>query len=1331
MNMYKNHFNASEPNSSTFSDHTSEKFSKYTLRTEDCPICASHDGRCKTTGNGLTLCMSFGKDDVPESILNRWSYRGLNKTQEWHLWADKEHPSFNNSGKGFDAKSTSKKKGSQATKKVLTLHPNVLDSIYRGITKEVGLSDRAKQDLIKRGIDPDKYLGFSVDNQVISRAIKAYGMDAARLFPGADSLGILRYAGEGYTCPAFNKYGQVIGYQVRYFDHQPKYTWAATNNKIEINGDLELPINLVIGDPESKILYLSEGLLKPLIASNKLVKNVLGAAGGNLCASYNQLLENIEGYEQIIWAVDAGAIANERVMRQYLRASKAIETATGIKVQYLWYGQVDKATGLDIDELDADVFDFTSIISKEELLEIAGYQGLDTSLLFLETESKDNQETPNNPDETKLVVTNDWELTKELKSKGQSVVYVQSFYSANVITPLWELDDLAKYSKVEVITKEGDKYAPWLDPTGKQPKYLRCLDGDLEKLLGIAPVGDTRNEQDFKKYLGAIETDDPYFAYPDKLCVRAKNNVGLIYRDMGEGWKAPKITLRTERGSIPLGAVAYFGSYLSLPNADRDTEGKYLPEIDINTVPFGQGNVIAVKSPMGSGKNVASNRFIKFVEALFGRKIEVQVTSFSPTKYLNRISASNIDGMESLNDFKEIGLAQSEKETIARIPRLSLCLNSAGDLEKRDYGSSSTISIVLLDELESMLGNLNDPDSHYDKSKLTIIKKELFRAIRETTENDGYVLVMDADLQDITVISLCEAAGVDPSKIVRINHKRTDPGFKYTYCDDISKIRGKIDEMLEEGKKVAVFCDSKRELEQLEQKYLDKGLERIFVMHGENAAHPEYRFFSCNPDAWFEENTPNLFGYNSVIGAGVSIHYNKFDAIFIIPKGILSPNDIRQGSIRFRDLSIPRYIFAKKSRNCDPPSIEYKPSEIRNEIQEGITETLASVGIQSTPEINRLLSQRNPLLNLRALKLARDKYQQYGYWKAIEGGLLIAQNCTPFDVAWTRDASHREVEKILVERDSRLVDEAEILIKDSSAFKQLDALAYKTDKQRAQWLKSIIADTLPGVDINQNFAKEYVVTTQGRNQLKKIKVLGDTVFPDLSLAIAKSFIKKRVEDMLNGTKDNLLFSEINKKTRKVAALNRLGVPSVVEQIILIAVEGATIDHESKKACLPEKVELSLDNEAVENLLDKFIKDLTPNCKALGLKINRYLNRAEKLKRILRLVGFKARDGKNNDVVINLPSNLLDILVAHRKALTTRYDQLVADGKIPSQSGRQESNESPTESLLVKVSSLQQNDIELLKIEVKKLFGLRKLVGEAKNNVTVVIAGSPPPKLLPG
>jgi hypothetical protein len=156
----------------------------------------------------------------------------------------------------------------------------------------------------------------------------------------------------------------------------------------------------------------------------------------------------------------------------------------------------------------------------------------------------------------------------------------------------------------------------------------------------------------------------------------------------------------------------------------------------------------------------------------------------------------------------------------------------------------------------------------------------------------------------------------------------------------------------------------------------------------------------------------------------------------------------------------------------------------------------------------------------------------------------------------------------------------------------------------------------------------------------------------------------------------------------------------------------------------------MDNEAIKHFLDKFTHDLTPYCKATGLKINKYLTRVEKLKRILRLVGFKVRGCRyDNTVIITLPLKLLDILVAHRQTLIARYDQLVAEGKMPDKYSRQESNESPSEPIQDEVSSLCGDEIELLKIEVKKLFGLRKLIGEAKNNVTAVIAGSEPPKLL--
>jgi hypothetical protein len=217
--------------------------------------------------------------------------------------------------------------------------------------------------------------------------------------------------------------------------------------------------------------------------------------------------------------------------------------------------------------------------------------------------------------------------------------------------------------------------------------------------------------------------------------------------------------------------------------------------------------------------------------------------------------------------------------------------------------------------------------------------------------------------------------------------------------------------------------------------------------------------------------------------------------------------------------------------------------------------------------------------------------------------------------------------------------------------------------------------------------------------------------------------------MLDGTKDSLLFTEIKKTTRRNAALTRLGVPSLVEQIILAALDNAYISPDTKRASLPEKVELAMDNEAIKHLLDKFTHDLTPYCKALGLKIKHGTKRVEKLKRILKLVGFtKVREGADKTVIITLPFKLLQILAAHRQHLMDKYNQLVADGKVPDKYNRQDSGESPTESLLAKVSSLQENDIELLKTEVKNLFGLRKLIGEAKNNTTPVIAGSEPPKL---
>jgi len=1263
-----------------------------------------------------------------EADLSIWISKGKTKDHQWDMWLPRDKAGKSKSN--YRAKAKDK----ADNHKNRPLSPNVLDCLYRATSEEVGLSDRAKADLIRRGIDVSTYLGFSISKDSLSpKAINKFGTDGAKLFPGADDRGHLYFSGEGYTVPAFDTYGRVIGYQVRYFDLDNRYSWASTNNKVEIEGELELPLTQ-LSPSDSKILYLTEGLLKPFVASSKLGINVLGGAGGNLASSPKQLALALEGYEQVIWAVDAGAINNNKVLRQYLRADKLIKQLTGIDTQYLWYGQTNKETGKDIDEIDTETFNNAQVISLTELLEIAESYGIDTNALVEYWESGDtasekdahvdiNDNTESESDaeartgNKTLVITENFDVYQRPKQANQDVIYVPSLYVAEMNQTLSEID-LFKYQDIELVRKQGVEYLPWLEE--KTCETLRFLNFYLERLTGVTPIGDTKNGAELNAYLGLIENnEDPYYADTSKLTLKGTK----IYRDNG-GRPSPKLMLRTSRGSLPLGATAYYGAHLPLQNANRDSSGKYLPKLDLlgENIQY-QGAIVGIRAGMGAGKTTAINDVAAQIKTIYG--IDCGVTALSPTINLNRQLAEKIDDCISINDYKGVGLSPTELDIVTRDTRISLCLNSLWQCSSREYGEGH---ILVLEEIETVLESFLDPKSHYENSKKSDIRRELARAIKETVNNQGIVLVLDADLKDITLTKLAEFAGVDPTKIVKINHDRTDKGFNYTFASSKKAILGEIFTAINRGERRAIACDSKKSLQQINKECLARGIEDVYVLHRDTIAHPDYRAFAEDPNGFLETHKPRVFGYNSVIGTGFDITYGEFDRIFVLAHGVLTPNQIRQLIMRFRTTSIPRYIWANESAVGSPETIGYKPSEIRQEQLDDITSTLSSVGLSPNAQINYLLAQPDPLLDIRSLQLAKADYQQYGYKKAIEGGLLLAQNCTHFEHNFTFIGSLKEAKEAIEHQEAKLLDEVEI-ITDHKAFKALDAKAYKTDLELAQYVKTVTANKLPGVNIDYRFAREYIVSSKGSKQLSQLQGLGDALYTDISTAITRNYFENRIADMVSGKRDHSLFTEIKSKTQKYRTLSNLGIAEVIQTILLRAADNASINDQSQLVELPEKVEVHLDSPAIKHFLEKFTKNLSYYAKKLKLRINEHLTSSEKFKRLLRLVGIKVT-GIGKTVTVTIPHDFLAILVGHYKSLVKRYNKLDSKGKIPKPSDREEPDISPLQALSGRVSELTVTDIEVIKEVILNLVGLNNTSNRPRGGATCVGAGNKSPNAPP-
>ena len=103
--------------------------------------------------------------------------------------------------------------------------------------------------------------------------------------------------------------------------------------------------------PTLRVVSLCEGILKPYIVSARLGIDCIGAAGGLFTSSPEQVKAATAGYDLAILMPDAGDIINPHVMKRWGRQINFIQDQ-GLEVQIAWWGQVDKETGQDIDEIE-------------------------------------------------------------------------------------------------------------------------------------------------------------------------------------------------------------------------------------------------------------------------------------------------------------------------------------------------------------------------------------------------------------------------------------------------------------------------------------------------------------------------------------------------------------------------------------------------------------------------------------------------------------------------------------------------------------------------------------------------------------------------------------------------------------------------------------------------------------------------------------------------------------------------------------------------------------------------------------------------------------------
>jgi hypothetical protein len=312
-----------------------------------CPICDGGSDCRYNPEETLILCHGFIYDDPSHPD---WHYLGAAQSEVWGKFVVRKNDGFDNN-RYAQAKLDRKLKAQaeKARQNAQALGEVERDKAIRQLAARYGLSRKHRDDLHQRGLTDEQIEAGLFFMLSYGQEVPAY---IPHNLPGVRDGKISNL--DGLACPAFNADGLAIGYQVRLNDTQEsKYRWAKGETSSHLpNG--ELPLTIIKGNPSSIDLWLTEGILKPLVASAKHGINCLGAAGGNFSGSPNQVKAAIGQVEpeRLVIALDAGDLVNPQTKKRW-GSQLGFLRGLGLPIVVADWGQGgDKALD-DIDELNS------------------------------------------------------------------------------------------------------------------------------------------------------------------------------------------------------------------------------------------------------------------------------------------------------------------------------------------------------------------------------------------------------------------------------------------------------------------------------------------------------------------------------------------------------------------------------------------------------------------------------------------------------------------------------------------------------------------------------------------------------------------------------------------------------------------------------------------------------------------------------------------------------------------------------------------------------------------------------------------------------------------
>jgi len=223
---------------------------------------------------------------------------------------------------------------------------------------------------------------------------------------------------------------------------------------------------------------------------------------------------------------------------------------------------------------------------------------------------------------------------------------------------------------------------------------------------------------------------------------------------------------------------------------------------------------------------------------------------------------------------------------------------------------------IVLDEIQQILWHLLS--SSTCTSKRVAIIKTLQELLQIVIKSGGRIIILDADLNDISIDFIEGLLGFSPERFILVNeYKFQNPWTIYKFGGkNPAGMIAELEVHLQNGKK-ALLCLSAQKPKsrwgtQVQEEYFRRKYPHLKILRidSESVANPEHEAFGCT------ENLNNIVvKYDLVISSptietGVSIDVEHFDGVWQVGQGLQTADGTRQNLARNRP-PVPRYVWIK------------------------------------------------------------------------------------------------------------------------------------------------------------------------------------------------------------------------------------------------------------------------------------------------------------------------------------------------------------------------------------------------------------------------------------